>query len=159
MHLTVDFLIFLISGQMRGLPVKGTEIIAETPVIHEILLPKNFPIYFPIPNIEHSKTVSFSAKMQKKSKSEPVFAQNLPFLAGGSWIRKVRNSDCSPQAQSRHQRMTESEPVMYTQKCPQNEQKTLKIACFSHFSISSPQSLPNRLTSKKLRLPFHKVSS
>ena len=28
---------------------------------------------------------------------------------GGSWIRKERNSDCSPQAQSRQQRMTESE--------------------------------------------------
>ena len=27
----------------------------------------------------------------------------------GSWIRKERNSDCSPQAQSRQQRMTESE--------------------------------------------------
>ena len=29
----------------------------------------------------------------------------------GSWIRKERNSDCSPQAQSRQQRMTESEEV------------------------------------------------
>ena len=30
-------------------------------------------------------------------------------MAGGSRIRKERNSDCSPQAQSRQQRMTESE--------------------------------------------------
>ena len=29
----------------------------------------------------------------------------------GSWIHKERNSDCSPQAQSRQQRMTESEEV------------------------------------------------
>ena len=44
-------------------------------------------------------------------------------LGWGSWIRKVRNSDCSPQAQSRHQRMTESEvgflrknPLFYSSK-------------------------------------------
>lgn len=82
MHLTMDFLIFLISGQTSDCLYTELKNTPESLVMTEILLPKNFPIYFPIPNIEHSKTVSFSAKMQKKSKSEPVFAQICPFWLG-----------------------------------------------------------------------------
>ena len=40
------------------------------------------------------------------------------FQNGWSWIRKARNSDCSPKAQSRHQRMTESEANQDSEKQP-----------------------------------------
>ena len=82
LRLTISFFTIFILGQTSDCLYTELKNTPESLVMTEILLPKNFPIYFPIPNIEHSKTASFSAKMQKKSKSEPVFAQICPFWLG-----------------------------------------------------------------------------
>ena len=113
-----------------------------------------FTSQFPTLNIQ--KLRLFRLKCKKRANLSP-FLPKFALSGWGSWIRKVRNSDCSPQAQSRHQRMTESEPVMYTQKCPQNEQKTLKITRFlplsNFFSPITPQSFD--FNTKFLPLDYH----
>ena len=61
----------------------------------------------------------------------------------GSWIRKERNSDCSPQAQSRQQRMTESEANCCFKKVPYFADFSPKTTVFCTFSETISPFFPN----------------
>ena len=65
------------------------------------------PLFFPI--FRTIFTFCYNRYIEKREL--PSNNDSNPQIGWGSWIRKERNSDCSPQAQSRQQRMTESEEV------------------------------------------------
>ena len=85
----------------------------------------------------------------------------------GSWIRKERNSDCSPQAQSRQQRMTESEANCHFKKVPFLPDFSPKIAVFCTFSETISPFFPNLVSPSmnrhesglygKLRVVLHSI--